>query len=154
VEAYEIGVRDDRYANGYLADVFVRMEGQEHQHEFGMALATERLVSIVTGRRWLNQPGKGGDVEGLNVRWTHHDHGGLPIRTEDVDDGCPWVLGTGNTLESLVIRGWLHYGEVCLPEHWRSDWQHPAWCAPQRIGLRPLSTLPPLRKDDPWLIET
>jgi hypothetical protein len=152
VEAYEIGVRDDRYATGRLQDLFPRVSGKAHRHEFGMSLAAEQFIAIETGRRWLNQPGEGGDVEGINVRWTYHDHGGLGIRPfpADKDDGRLWALVTGNKLEEFVARGWAYYAEVIASE-WRSDWQYPAWCRPQRL-LRPLSTIPPL-EGDPWLTD-
>ena len=112
-EAYEQGYRTDGYAAGQYKEVFKLREGDDHRKMMGLALAAEKYVSIVLRRRWLNEGNPGtpdhGDVEGVNVRWTGHDGGGLaPLPSDPADQ--PLVLVTGWTVEELQDPG------LALPE--------------------------------------
>ena len=145
-EAYELGCARDPYVRG-RKEAFVWKKGESHRSVMGLAYASEKKVSLATGRRWLNAEKvddgpDNGDVEGIAVRHTQHTHGLLAVGPGEKHNPLPHVLVTGD-LDQLVIRGWLYMHEIKRDEWWQAHWPHPAWGAPQH-ALRHLSTIPPL----------
>lgn len=135
--AYAIGYGRDPYAVDPRREAFSWKTGDAHRHMMGLAHAAEQLVALRTGREWVNETrGRGpdpGDVDGIGVRWTECDTGGLAIRPGETTRFLflPHALVTGSTIPDLRIRGWLYMYEVRRPEWYRDDWPYPAWSAPQ-----------------------
>lgn len=145
--AYELGFRTDAYADGQYSEYFKWKEGDEHRHMMGLCFAAEKLVALVTNRRWLNEnqtgtPDKGADVEGLSVRWRERPDAELIVHRGRRPLVLPIVFVTGPRIEDLTIRGWTYPHEVCQDVNWNERLPYPAWTLSQ-FNLHGIESVPP-----------
>ena len=108
-----------------------------------MSAAAEWLVAYILDREWLSDGevpdgASGEDVDGgISVRWTERRGGSLIIHP---DDPAPYsVLVVGDTLDALLVPGYIPTELGKARRWWRDDVRHPAYFVPQS-ALYPLES--------------